>query len=98
MKAKIRKNTIFYSFKKPFFDNRLIDTCAKTLLIYALIHTLTMIIYATITGNVQILNGFRILGISLFFHYLEVGVNSFIIGTFILFSVFILVYCYLARK
>ena len=76
---------------KSLFVNRLLDGLANTLIVYALIHTVTMFLYAAAFNNYQIFNGFTILGISLLFPQLALGIYNFSLGGILLAVIFILV-------
>lgn len=83
---------------RSFIHNRSLDALVKTLLAYAIIHVLTMTIYALVTGEYTILNAFRVLGFTLFFPGIDHGIDSFVISFFLYGVIFGIVYFAFTKK
>lgn len=81
-----------------FSKQILFKTIRQTILVCACFHIATMVIYTLVSGDYVTLNGFRVLGISLFIPGLDEGRINFIAGTGLLLAVFMSVYLYHRRK
>lgn len=80
------------------FKNNYLDAFAKTVLIYAGIHTVSMVLYTIQTGHYEILNGFSILGFNLFYPSLGKGNEYFFISLFFLIFLYTLVFLALKNR
>jgi hypothetical protein len=87
-----RSTNFQLALKKPFVKNRVFDACAKTIIACALIHVFFMALYALVTWEFSIFNGFKILGIDLFYPKLDLGIINFILGSLLLAAIFGVVY------
>ncbi len=74
------------------FKNIYLDALAKTVLVYACIHAVSMVLYVIKTGNYDILNGFSILGFNLFYPFLGKGNGFFVLSFLFLGSIYLLVF------
>ena len=83
---------------KQFVKNRLLDALIKTILTYVAIHIATMTTHVILTGDLATLNGFRVLGFTLFFPGIDVGVGSFIVSIILYGAIFGAVYLILTKK
>ena len=59
------------------FKNRYIDAIAKTMLLSASVHMLILFYKTILTGNIDILNLFKILNLELFFPGIDKGQTNF---------------------
>jgi hypothetical protein len=83
---------------KPLVKNRILDAFLKTCLLYALVHTGVMVIYAIVSGDFQTLNSFRILGLQLFIPTIDKDVFGFYLSQIIPVAVFLYAYFCLTKK
>lgn len=83
---------------KPFVHNRFIDSVIKTLLVYVLVHIVTMTVYVFFTGEYATLNAFRVLGLTLFFQGIDSGAESFVISLFFYGAIYCVVYLTFTKK
>ena len=75
-----------------FVRNRYLDAALKSLLFYAVIHFFLMLLYFLRFGDWTVFNLFSILGFTLFFPTIAVGVLSAVLSWVVLISVFLLIY------
>lgn len=74
---------------KLFFKNQYVNKAIKTILILAIFHIVTLILFVLKTGKYEVLNIFNITGLNLLIPELGKGIRNFILS-FILLAIF---YC-----
>ena len=83
---------------KPLVNNRYIDALIKTLLCYVLIHTVIMTAKVITSGKPDALNGFYILGFTLFFPGIEKGMTNFLLSYMVMGIIYLFVFIKLTKK
>ena len=79
-------------------QNRYLDAFLKLLLFSSIVHTILMIVYVIAYNDIEHLNYFNILDISLFIPYLEGGLIPDIVATTILFLTYVLILWFFTRN
>lgn len=78
-------------------NNRFLNAFLFMLLLYVIVHTIMMVLYAITSGDYQTLNSFRILGFTLFFHNLDSDPVLFFISGIIPIVFFSISYLYVKK-
>jgi len=77
--------------------NRYLDAFLKVLLILAIVHFFTLLVFSIINKDYQLLNTFRILNLELVHPILIHGVVSTIIGTLISIGLYLIVFFFFTK-